>query len=128
MIGHDVGSNVDRFAIVNDSVISYCVFMPDWPPSTGKVVASNIVKVPVLEVNIVLATGCEVLRHGVMQGAFHVDLDKVPPWSKCVGHEITDEEKFIFAGCDRRCKIFCGNDAFVRLRFSWNVCVIRSFL
>ena len=35
--------------------------MPYWPQVTGKVAAGNIVKVLVLKMSIVFATGCDVL-------------------------------------------------------------------
>ena len=56
-----MGLGVYRFAKVDDVIVSNCVLMPYWTPVIGKDAAGNIVKVLALKMNIVFATGCEVL-------------------------------------------------------------------
>ena len=55
------GARCLQISIVDDVIISNGVLMPYWPQVTGKVAAGNIVKVLVLKMSIVFATGCDVL-------------------------------------------------------------------
>jgi hypothetical protein len=56
-----VGLGVYRFAKVDDDIVSSCVLIPYWPPVIGKDAAGNILIVLALKMNIVFATGYEVM-------------------------------------------------------------------
>ena len=61
VIRYSIGSDVHRFAIIDDIIVSGSVLVPNGPPTTGEVAASNIVKMATLEMDIVPASSLEVL-------------------------------------------------------------------
>ena len=62
----------------------------NWPPATVEVAAGSIIKVLVVEMNVVLTICCEVLWQGVKHSALHVNSYKVTLWSKGASHEINE--------------------------------------
>jgi hypothetical protein len=62
VIRYSIGSDVQGFAIIDDIIVSGSVLVPNGPPATSEVTATNIVKMATLEMDIVPASNLEVLQ------------------------------------------------------------------